>query len=142
MKKLLLLAIGLFATAFGADQEVEFKQLLSQKNEKATAEVKKPLGASLEEKSQTKCLKAVIIETYFVTHVQLGGYEFHIADYKDGTKIVTCLDGSLRGTQGISYRGQLQIESRNVSWFGNYFVHYYPGGTVTSFADRQISELY
>lgn len=142
MKKFLFLLIGLFATAFAADQESEFKQLLLQKNEKATEETKKPLGSQLEEKSVSKNLKALIVETYFVSHVHLGGYEFHVADYKDGTKIVTCLDGSMRGLQGISYRGLLRIESRNVRWCGDYFVHFYPGGTVTSFSDRQISELY
>ncbi|NGX61529.1 MAG: hypothetical protein K940chlam9_01015 [Chlamydiae bacterium] len=81
-------------------------------------------------------------ETYNVQVVVYGGYTFHIADYVDGTRIGTCLDGGDRGLQAVAYRGVTQAESRNVQWNNGYFVHVYPAGKVTTFSNKQIAELY
>lgn len=73
-----------------------------------------------------------------------GGFTFHVADYYGpyGTsRIVTCLDGNMIGHQGISDNGILQIESTNVIWYKDYFVHFYPAGHVTSYANKQICEF-
>jgi hypothetical protein len=70
-----------------------------------------------------------------------NGYNFHIADYNDGTRIITCLDGPMRGYQGIVFNGYQVAESFDVKWHSNYFVHQYPAGQVTSYSNRQIAKL-
>lgn len=81
---------------------------------------------------ETNCVQIVIREDLTL----------HIADYSDGTRIVTALDGPLEGLQVIGFNGKPMAESRNVQWHKGYFIHFYPGGKVTSYPNKQISELY
>ncbi len=71
-----------------------------------------------------------------------GGFSFHVADYSDGTRIVTCLDGPMLGHQGIAFNGVQIGGSTKVTWFANYFVHSYPTGKVVSYENKQIIEIY
>ena len=66
---------------------------------------------------------------------------FHIADYADGIRVVTCLDGNEKGLQGIGFNGVIQGESRDVKWKKGYFIHNYVGGRVISYPNKQIAEL-
>lgn len=91
---------------------------------------------------QMKANKSLFFETYAVSIWTIDGYSFHIADYYDGTRVVTCLDGELVGLQGIAVNGIKTAESRNVTWYNNYFVHRYPTGKINSYSNKQIIELY
>lgn len=82
--------------------------------------------------NETKIFKA-----YAVAIQTLEGYTFHVADYRDGSRIVTCLDGEMVGYQGIALNGEQVNESKDVEWFSNYFVHTYPGGKVYSYPKKQ-----
>lgn len=75
------------------------------------------------------------------THIQ-NGYKFHIADYYNGTRIVTCLNGSMKGLQGVSSYGNKVAESSNVEWHSSYFIHYYPDGRVESYPNKQYMKVY
>lgn len=86
--------------------------------------------------------KSFCAETYDVRIVLYQGYTFHVANHFDGSRVVTCLDGSLRGLQGIARNGVVKAESSNVVWLTNSFVHYYPGGQIRSYAARQVAEIY
>jgi hypothetical protein len=81
-------------------------------------------------------------ETYRVSVINYGGFNFHVADYNDGARIVTCLDGGMRGYQAIAYNGSQVASSYDVQWYSNYFVHRYPDGKVYSYSNRQIAEVY
>lgn len=81
-------------------------------------------------------------ETYNVRIQTANGYNFHVADYSDGTRVVTCLDGEMRGLQGVAINGVVTSESYNVTWYSNYFTHRHTGGTVTSWVNRQVIQLY
>lgn len=81
-------------------------------------------------------------ETTNVSIVILGGYKFHVADYLDGSRVVTALDGKMKGYQAVGMNGIQQGYSENVEWRGTSFIHYYPYGRIISYPDRQIVELY
>ncbi len=81
-------------------------------------------------------------ETKNVQQTINGGLNFHIANYIDGTCIITYLDGAEKGLQGIFFNGVLQNGSTLVEWHKNHFIHFYQYGRVTSYCDRQIAELY
>lgn len=81
-------------------------------------------------------------ETYNVGVISTGGYNFHVAVYNDGTSIITCLDGGMRGYQAVAVNGIQVDESYNVQWYGSFFVHLYPNGKVTSYSNRQVAEVY
>jgi len=75
----------------------------------------------------------------------LNGYTFHVADYYGpygNSRIVTCLNGEMRGLQGIADNGVITIESTDVTWHKDYFVHRYPYGKVTSYPNSQVLEIY
>ena len=86
--------------------------------------------------------KSVIYAAYSVSIVNSGGFLFHVADYRDGSRVVTCLDGGMRGYQSVYLNGRQVNSSSNVTWYQNYFVHYYQGGKIHSYVDRQITEIY
>lgn len=81
-------------------------------------------------------------ETYEARQTIFGGFKFHIAEYADGTKIITCLDGTEKGLQSISCNGMTQTESRAVQWNKDTFIHFYEHGRVISYPRRQIVEFY
>jgi hypothetical protein len=81
-------------------------------------------------------------EAYLVQQIYSGGYNFHTADYYDGTRVVTCLDGDLKGYQGVSVNGVLQTEGFGAEWHNGYFIHYYERGKITSYPKKQTIELY
>jgi len=81
-------------------------------------------------------------ETRFVQQVFYGGFYFHIADYIDGTRVITCLDGPDKGLQAVTYNGIYQTETRAVQWNKDHFVHFYQHGRIISYPTLQISELY
>ncbi len=88
-----------------------------------------------------KGAKKAYFETYAAGVVVLGGYLWHVADYYDGTRVVTALDGGMRGYQGVSVYGIQTAESVNVEWHKDYFVHRYPTGKIYSYPNRQIIEI-
>jgi hypothetical protein len=82
-------------------------------------------------------------ETSAVSIIKKGGYSFHVADYPDGTRVVTCLDGSGKGYQGIAVNGVAIDESNDVKWYSKYhFIHKYPSGQIKSYKNKQIMEIY
>lgn len=83
-----------------------------------------------------------LYDAYYVGINIVGGYTFHVADYLDGTRVVTCLDGSMRGCQGVAKYGVQIAASDVVVWHSNYFVHYYQDGEITSFPSAQVIEIY
>lgn len=132
-------------------QEEEFNQLLSIKNVIST-----DLDFSKDDPSDPKNLestesifskieasssKSSKFVTYNVYLNVLNGYTFHVADYSDGTRVITALDGSMRGYQAIGFNGVQVTGSSNVTWHSDYFVHKYPNGKVTSYATRQVAEF-
>lgn len=89
--------------------------------------------------------KSVKFHANTVSITFVGGFAFHVADYfgtYGNSRIVTCLDGDMIGHQGISDNGIRRIESTNVEWYNNYFIHYYPSGKVISYENSQIAEFY
>lgn len=86
--------------------------------------------------------KSTLYNAYSVSIQDSQGYLFHVADYYDGTRVVTCLNGPLLGLQGVSFKGVKIVESTDVIWFSDYFVHYYPTIIVNSYANQQIIKLY
>ena len=138
-----ILAILLCLVAFNLNgQEEEFKQMLSIRQVTVT-DMESIYSGVLSEKIETTKSdaisrflspsetdsqlekKSLISETFAVSVQYLSGYLFHVADYFDGTRVVTCLDGPLVGLQGISINGVQIAESYDVTWLSNYFVHYY-----------------
>lgn len=85
--------------------------------------------------------KALRFETYAVRIDFFDGYRFHVADYYDGTCIVTCLDGPLVGYQVISVNGTVTADSSNVIWRKDHFVHRYLNGKVLTYERMQAIEL-
>ena len=80
-------------------------------------------------------------ETRFVSVIVLDGYKIHVADYYDGTRVVSFLDGDMKGYQAGSVNGVFTGDSRNVEWHKNYFVHRYPRCKITSYPNKQIFEI-
>lgn len=81
-------------------------------------------------------------ETSVVSTAVLNGYHFHVADHPDGTRVVTCLDGNMKGYQAMSFNGVVQAQSSNVHWHAHHhFVHKYPSGQVLSYPKKQVIEL-
>lgn len=92
-------------------------------------------------KSAGSVAKSFRAETSSVAVAKLNGVTIHIADYPDGTRVLTCLEGSLKGLQEGYFNGVLILSSRNVKWHSKYFVHTYPNGKVTSYPNKQILEI-
>lgn len=95
-------------------------------------------------KKVAKKVNGIKIYATSVSITVISGYSFHVADYYGpygNSRIVTCLDGDMRGQQGIADNGVLQIESTNVKWYNDYFIHYYPAGQVTSYPNKQTCEF-
>lgn len=147
---LCLITFNLFA------QEQEFNQILSIKNVHVLGMTDICSYLSVEEHESSICSfslkslafsnsqlekRAVYYETQNVSIQNKGGYNFHIADYYDGSRVVTCLDGELRGLQGIAINGVKVVESTNVEWYKNYFVHRYPNGSIHSYPNKQVAQL-
>lgn len=86
--------------------------------------------------------KSLKFEAYSVAINTLNGFIFHVADYYDGTRVVTALDGNLRGYQVIAVNGVMVASSTGVEWNSDNFVHYYQNGKVISHFNRQTLELY
>ena len=86
-------------------------------------------------------LKSLSHETNMVSIQVLDGFYFHVADYYDGTRVVTCLDGGLRGYQGIAFNGKQIAECNNVKWFKKHFEHQYPNGKIYSYPNKQVIKL-
>lgn len=74
----------------------------------------------------------------------LDGFTFHIADYYGHyghSRIITCLDGNMRGYQEIADNGVSGIGSSEVKWHKGYFVHNYPNAKIYSYPDKQIFKI-
>lgn len=73
-----------------------------------------------------------------------NGYTFHVADYYGyygNSRVVTCLNGAMKGHQGIADNGIVLAESNDVTWHKGYFVHRYPNGKITSYPNSQTAEI-
>jgi hypothetical protein len=86
--------------------------------------------------------KSIYFNAASVNIQKMNGYHFHVADYTDGTRIVTSLDGEIKGMQVVGYNGKLVVSSSNVEWQNNNFTHYYPAGKVISYPNQQILIVY
>lgn len=79
-----------------------------------------------------------------VSITSLNGFTYHVADYYGAyghSRIVTCLDGSMRGHQSVADNGVIGIESNDVEWHQGYFVHRYPKAKVYSYPNKQMFEI-
>lgn len=83
-------------------------------------------------------------ETYAVSINVVSGYRFHIADYYGtygSSRVITALDGELRGRQEIADNGIVMAASTQVRWHKDYFVHTYPRGKVYTYLNKQVLEM-
>lgn len=88
--------------------------------------------------------KSLKFEANSVVINALNGCTFHVADYYGDfghSRVVTCLEGELRGLQAIADNGVFAVESTNVEWFHGYFVHHYPHAIVYSYQNKQIFKI-
>lgn len=102
------------------------------------------LSSRLYSEVTAKSAKSIKYYANVVNTVVNGGYTFHVADYYGAyghSRIVTCLDGGMKGEQGIADNGVLVITSNKVKWHKGYFVHTYPAGKVTSYPNAQTCEF-
>lgn len=129
--KIFILIISCLICASTFAQEEELNQLLSEEQNIITQSYY----------SKTEYSGSEII-THNVRIKKNNGFSFHIADHIDGMRVVTCLDGEMKGYQGYSYNGIQTNESTAVEWHKGYFVHFYQGGTITSYPNKQIVRLY
>lgn len=79
---------------------------------------------------------------FYVAFEFINGFKYHVADYYDGTRVVTCLNGPCNGLQTIYLRGFWVAESGDVTWHRRYFVHWHISGRITSYDYKQVIELY
>ena len=108
-----------------------------------------PKELSVSDQPQSAALKAACptdqrfstFESYSVEIKTLGGFSFHIADYPDGARVVTCLDGKMKGYQALYVNGIQIMDSWDVTWYSNYFIHKYVGGCVYSCAYKQVIQV-
>lgn len=70
------------------------------------------------------------------------GWVSHIADYGDGTRIVTAINGDLQGYQIVGYNGRLLFDSWNIEVHNGYFIHYYPNAKVVTHDNKQQIKYY
>jgi hypothetical protein len=110
------------------------KSLQTCLNETNTSSVKKS--------QLINSIKSKFYETYNVSVINYGGYNFHVAIYPDSTRVITCLDGEMRGYQGVAINGAQIAESFDVQWYNDHFVHRYPNGKIYSYSNKQIAELH
>lgn len=99
------------------------------------------IALNLNQNFDLKARGVQIFETYAVRIDFFDGYRFHVADYYDGTCVVTCLDGPLVGYQVIQVHGVITADSSNVVWRKNHFVHRYPNGKIYTYERMQLIEL-
>ena len=138
-------------------QEPQFEQILAIKNlsempkncsdfswaqEDFSLEETRVSTFSLELTAQKPKNISLRYETQLVSILNYDGFNFHVADYFDGTRIVTCLDGDLKGLQGIAVNGVKVVECNNVEWYKTHFLHHYPTGVIYSYASKQIVEVF
>lgn len=72
----------------------------------------------------------------------INGFRYHVADYYDGTRVVTCLNGPSMGLQTVYLRGFWVGDSWDVNWRKRSFVHWHVSGRITSYDYKQVIELY
>jgi hypothetical protein len=139
-------------------QENDFKRMLMIKNIPAseitdfcldspikgseTTEISDTSPISLSSEQSSAVEKSLFYTAYSVSIQNLHGHLYHVADYYDGTKVITCLTGEHKGLQGVAVNGKTIVTTVNVIWFNNYFVHYYPTGKISSDANQQVIEVY
>lgn len=87
-------------------------------------------------------IKLTQMEAKSVSVVVIQGTLIHIADYKDKTRIATCLDGESMGLQAIAVAGIKTHESIKVRWHKDYFTHKYAHAKVISYPTKQTIEFY
>ena len=91
---------------------------------------------SFEESPQT------VYTTWNIKILQQGNKLYHIADYKDSNiRVVTLLNGSMKGFQTIGYIGSTKIiaTSDDFEWFAaDFFVHHYSNRRVATHKDFQM----
>lgn len=156
--RILTLLMCIASLALGA-QEKEFEQLLKtysvnaslfdsfckgQLPEKSELNTSENFEISrLNNADSTNLEKmSAFFETFDVKIVTSGGFNFHIGDYFDGSRTVTCLDGPLAGLQAISVNGVKMAESTDVSFYDDGFSHWYLKGAVHTYRYKQVIEVY
>lgn len=133
-------SIGAFSNGNCIDEGLSF-QLAKRGSQNLSEDTTTPFQVN----EQTRAPKK--IQKHHANSVSinvLNGFTFHVADYYGyyGTsRVVTCLDGEMKGNQAIGDNGIVQAESNDVTWHKGYFVHRYPYGKVTSFPNSQTLEI-
>lgn len=97
------------------------------------------LSKRIQDVSYHRSIKA---EAYLVSISTINGSSYHVADYFNGTRVVTCLNGYYMGLQAIGVNGIIIADSVAVEWHKNYFLHYYPEGQVISYPTKQFLKIY
>lgn len=103
---------------------------------------KKKITVKNTKKNASSVAKSFRLETSAVAEIKLNGLKYHVADYPDGTRVITCLDGSLKGLQEVYFEGSRILMSIDVEWHSKYFEHKYPNGKVKSYPNKQIADIY
>jgi hypothetical protein len=85
--------------------------------------------------------KAIYFQTNNVSFQYFEGHKFHVADYPDGSRVITIMDGNEKGFQAITFNGEIIICSDNVQWHKKYFVNFYPAGAIYTHPNMQICEF-
>ena len=111
-------------------QMLEIDQLLTENCESVLVNTQAP-GYT----GKTFTTKNVWIET-------VKGYRFHVATYGEGTVVVTALNGSMEGCQGVGVNGIKIAESTAWEIHKGYFVHYYETGKIISYPKKQTLKYY
>lgn len=106
------------------------------------------LSTAVEQNSCSSCSssenvseKSKKVETYAVFITVVEGYTFHVADYYGPlghSRVVSCLDGDMKGEQIIVDNDVLTGSSSNVKWHKKYFSHKYANGKIYSYPNKQI----
>jgi len=127
---------------FGNSGSVHSMDAMEEAEELEFDDIEENPGSLLQIQGSAKVNYSQRFETYQVQKNYFEGVNYHNAYYADGTLIITTLDGQYKGLQGIWYNGNCLASSLSIQWTKDGFVHTYPAGRVTSYANRQISELY
>lgn len=92
------------------EEDEEIEGVISPKS----AMLQQDQSDSREQKKATKY--SASCETHAVSIFVIDGYKIHVADYPDGTRVATCLDGRDKGYQAIGFNGAIIIESKKAEW--------------------------
>jgi hypothetical protein len=122
-------------------QNVREEGLVNQTDENS-GKLSQLLSSQDVQRSVRKSQASIKVETSMIFITELNGYNLHVADYYDGTRVITVLNGDLIGYQEVSVNGIPMNTSTDIKWHKRYFVHYYSSGKISTYEHKQILEVY